>query len=341
MKRILIIGAYADNYTKIGGEIAKVRTLYNYYSATNKVILIDTYWEKKNFFQFIYKRYIEKILVYIHMIVEIERCDAIIICRSDAKFEKIINKRKALNKTSVFGIGNRVPKHLLESCVDINFWNSLNGIFVESEEMVKEFEAKGIKTAYYVPNTKRLPRYDCTEYECDKDIIELFYHGQITEDKGIDCLIAAVNEVNKDKVQCKLFFYGDCGKNYDLESRLNEYIIYGGKLNLMDSMEDYEILREHDIFVFPTKWIAEGISGSMEDALALGKPILATRHNLNDKLVKDGENGYLFEVDNVLALKELIIKLYKNQKLIYEMGNVSLSIAENFRVENVLGGLKL
>lgn len=341
MKRILLIGAYAKNYFKIGGEIAKVKTIYKYYSAFNKVILFDTYWEKKNIFQFFYKRYIEKVFIYIRLMIEIKRSDAIIICRSDAKFERIVNKRNALNKTSVFGIGNNVPKLLLEDCNEIGFWNLLNGIFVESEEMVEQFENKGVKTAQYVPNFKELPEYDRAKYEYDKEFLELFYHGIISEYKGIDCLIDAINKVNRDKVRCKLFLYGDCENNYDLNNKLNEFIFYMGKFNFMDSPSNYDVLKKHDIFVFPSQWTEEGLSGSMIDALALGKPILATRHNLNDKLVANGKNGYIFEKDDVNTLKELILKFYDNQTLIYKMGNESLLVAESFRVENVLKGLEL
>lgn len=340
-KRILLIGAYAGRYSKIGGEIAKVRTIHKYYSAYNEVVLFDTYWEKENFFQFVYKKYLEKVFVYIRLMREIKKSDAIIICRSDAKFERIVNKGKALNKTSVFGIGNRVPEHLLEDCEDIDFWNSLNGIFVESEEMAEQFNLKGVKVAQYVPNFKELPKYGSAKYECDKEIIELFYHGLINECKGIDCLIAAVHKVNKEKVRCKLFLYGECVEGYDLKNELSEYIFFMGRLNLMDSLSDYDLLKQHDVFVFPTKWIAEGLSGSMIDALALGKPILATRHNINDKLITDGENGYMFEKDDTDALEQLILKLYNNQELIYQLGNQSLLRVESFRVENVLGKVGL
>ena len=74
----------------------------------------------------------------------------------------------------------------------------------------------------------------------------------------------------------------------------------------------------------------------VQDALALGKPIVITRHHLNDRMVFDGENGFLFEKGNKQQLMGILEDFYDNQSKIIELGNKSLEITEQFRAELVL-----
>lgn len=339
MKKILMIAPCSLKNNVIGGAVAKNKIIYNYLKSRYDVTIIDTYWRRDNVFQFIYMRFINKLKWIIKIAITVLKADAIVLGSNEDNYIRILYYLCVLNRTSLFSIGGIVPNRIRESKLSIEVWKQIKNIFVESEEIKSELQGMGLMNAQYLSNCKQLPKCNEVTVKENKDVIELFYHGRICVDKGIDCLLKAVDMVNATNIKCKLYLYGDFEDGYKIAESTDDSVVYGGKLNLVDSFNDYEILKKHDVFIFPSKWRAEGLSGSLLDALAIGKPVIATRHNFNEKMVREGYNGYLFDIDNVKQLMQCITKLYDNQNIIYEFGNHSLLIADEFRIENVLDGI--
>ena len=78
----------------------------------------------------------------------------------------------------------------------------------------------------------------------------------------------------------------------------------------------------------------EGISNSIIEYMASGKPVLATRGGGTDEVVKDNYNGYLIEPRDENQLKERISNLYNNRNLLRELGeNAQKYVWENFDLE--------
>ncbi len=151
----------------------------------------------------------------------------------------------------------------------------------------------------------------------------------------------AMRIVNEEGIKVKLFLYGEFENDYRIQDDVLSYVFYKGRIDLVNNVNDYEILYKHDVFVVPTKWKAEGISGSVQDALSLGKPIIASRHNNNEKMIQDEYNGLIFNKDDPKELAECILKLFLNRDLIYVFGSNSLKEADKYRVEKVLSKVDL
>ena len=249
---------------------------------------------------------------------------------------KIISAIGCIYKVKFIAIGGDFIKDISESSIPPSVYRAMDKIFVESLEMKESLIQMGLVNAEYMPNYKYLPHYESQEYWKDKDVLKLFYLGQIRKEKGIQFFLDTVKLLNQERVKFEVYLYGDIFDDIDIASQLNDYIFYEGKINLLDRDDNYDVLRQYDIFIFPTEWKGEGLSGAVQDALALGKPIVATRHHLNDKMVFDGENGFLFEKGNKKQLMEILEDFYDNQFKIIELGNRSLEIAEQFRAEIVL-----
>jgi glycosyltransferase involved in cell wall biosynthesis len=65
-----------------------------------------------------------------------------------------------------------------------------------------------------------------------------------------------------------------------------------------------------DIFVLPS--LGEGISNTVLEAMASGRPVIATAVGGNIELVEEGFNGSLVPVGNVQALSNALVALLQS-----------------------------
>ena len=84
------------------------------------------------------------------------------------------------------------------------------------------------------------------------------------------------------------------------------------------------------------KKYGEGISNSIMEYMALGKPVIATRSGGTQELVKHGINGYLIGPENLNSLVQKIELLIKSIKTREEFGlNGKEIIEKKFNLENM------
>lgn len=79
------------------------------------------------------------------------------------------------------------------------------------------------------------------------------------------------------------------------------------------------LLKSADIFTLPT-YYQEGLPVSILEAMACGKPVVATRHRGCEDAVVDGQTGFLVPVKQVSPLADKILLLLSNEHLRKEMG---------------------
>ncbi len=93
-----------------------------------------------------------------------------------------------------------------------------------------------------------------------------------------------------------------------------------------------EVYASMDIFVVTS--FLEACGRVVLEAMASGKPVIATNAGGNPEMIKDGINGFLFEPGNVSALAEKITLLVNNITLANKMGEAGRKMAkENFGIE--------
>ena len=95
-----------------------------------------------------------------------------------------------------------------------------------------------------------------------------------------------------------------------------------------------EIMQVLDIFVLPS--LNEGMGRVLVEAMAAGKPIVASSVGGIPDLVKEGENGLLVKSGDYDGLHLAIKRLLIDKKLRYDMGQRGKAIAANFSVDNML-----
>jgi len=99
-----------------------------------------------------------------------------------------------------------------------------------------------------------------------------------------------------------------------------------------------DVLSLHKAFdIFVMSSVTEGLGTSLLDAMAAGKPIVATRTGGIPEVVADGETGLLVPPRDEEALADAIVRLLKDPDLRREMGEAGRVRARNlFSLERMV-----
>lgn len=141
--------------------------------------------------------------------------------------------------------------------------------------------------------------------------LHIGYIGGINWQKGIHVLIEALNRLPPDEVQ--LTVYGDLSSFPQYANQLRKSSTHSG-ITLAGPVSHEQIwlaLASFDLLVLPTLWY-ETSSLILDEAFAVGVPVIASRIGVMVEKIEEGTNGRLFPVGDVNALSEIIYDLIKN-----------------------------
>lgn len=160
--------------------------------------------------------------------------------------------------------------------------------------------------------------------------------ARITTQKNVTNYIEAVNILKQQYGKSVNFFwYGRFYKNEDDYASLCKLKIK--EYNLQDTFRFMpyeknieEIYRRYDYFCLPSLW--EGYPNALCEAMASGMIVAASRICDNEKIISDGENGFLFNQSSpqdMAATLNMMISLSQD-----EMKRISAN-ARKFTLENL------
>ncbi len=95
-----------------------------------------------------------------------------------------------------------------------------------------------------------------------------------------------------------------------------------------------QLLRETDIFVLVSK--REGLPRSLMEAMAAGKPVVASNVRGNRDLVEHGKTGFLVELGDVNGLVDYLEMLARDENLRQSLGNAGRVKIEDYSLDKVL-----
>ena len=87
-------------------------------------------------------------------------------------------------------------------------------------------------------------------------------------------------------------------------------------------------------FVLPSYYEAFGLP--ILEAMAQGKPVIATKTVGSASLVDHGETGFQVRPKDPQSIAEAILRLLEDPDLKYQMGKRALEKASKFRIENMV-----
>jgi glycosyltransferase involved in cell wall biosynthesis len=100
-----------------------------------------------------------------------------------------------------------------------------------------------------------------------------------------------------------------------------------------------ELIHTFDIFVLTSLW--EGLPLVYLEAMAAGKPIVASNVDSAEEVINEGENGYLFPVKDVEKAAEKILYLLNNPEICKNMGQTGKNkLTYEFDEDNMIKKLE-
>ncbi len=149
----------------------------------------------------------------------------------------------------------------------------------------------------------------------------ILYVGDLIKRKGVDFLIRAINELNKQHSDFCLHLVGDGPERQKLEEYCQNRQIHG-KVYFWGHKSQKELLQMFtisDIFVFPTLFDPWGLV--LNEAMAAGLPVIASKYaGATYDLVEDGVNGFVVDPYDVGDMANKIGIMLKDDQLRKKMG---------------------
>jgi glycosyltransferase involved in cell wall biosynthesis len=95
-----------------------------------------------------------------------------------------------------------------------------------------------------------------------------------------------------------------------------------------------QLLQATDIFVLPSR--REGLPRSIMEAMAAGKPVVATNVRGSRDLVEHEGTGLLVELGDVDGLAQALLQLIRDPKLRQKMGEAGRAKIRDYSLDRVL-----
>lgn len=224
-------------------------------------------------------------------------------------------------------LGRFHPTTIIENKI---FANSLN--IALNEDIYKYLNKKKYKTIC-IPNGVDLNKYMISF--SDENFI--FFGGRFVKSKGLNYLIEAYSLLSSEmqnKYKLVLCGFGHEKKNLEKlvsEYKLNSQIIFWP---FLDSPQFIEKIKKCTVFVLPSLY--ETFGNVVLEAMACGKPVIASNISGPKHIITHGENGFLFEKSNAYALVNYLQQVLNDTNLRIRIGkNARKTIEERYNFENI------
>ena len=153
----------------------------------------------------------------------------------------------------------------------------------------------------------------------------IVFIGRLSQEKGVLTLIKGI-KILQEKSKCfnlSLKIIGDGPQKKELMTKVRRYGIQ--KIEFLGKKRQEEcvgLLRNSSFIVIPSLCY-ENFPMSIVEALACGKPIIASNIGSIPEIIEDGKTGFLFEPGDPFDLAKKIKWMFENEDACIEMGKNS------------------
>lgn len=222
-----------------------------------------------------------------------------------------------------------------------------DGIFASTRALAKAVNKKwGIQPSRLdiIPNSIDISRViRLAETGPLPDILKhkefLLYFGRLEERKGVRVLARALLPVFERFPHIHVVFvgadlgYGGSSMKIYIKRTLTKYL---GQLLLFDNLPQeklFPIVNSAKMVILPSLWEAFGFV--CVEAMALGRPIIATSGSGFEEIIENNISGYLIQPGNSELLADKIISTLNDQDSLYRISEAAKNRAQDFEVSKV------
>lgn len=193
--------------------------------------------------------------------------------------------------------------------------------------------SNGIDTSYFNPKSYGKKEKQALREELNiplNDLLFIFV-GRLVKEKGINELVRAFQNLEKENPQVSLLLVGPFEEDLDpLDPQVFEIIRKHSKIFVTGYQPDVRpYFSVADVLVFPS--YREGFPNVVLQALAMELPAIVTNINGCNEIVEQCKNGLLIPVKDDQALYQAMLELMKNTELRKNLAlNARPFIQQNF-----------
>ena len=179
-------------------------------------------------------------------------------------------------------------------------------------------------------------------HDIKEDEKAILFLSHITKQKGVDVAIRAFAEILRRKSNLRLMIVGDGdylpeAKNLVQHLRLEPYIIFAGAIDY-EKVPDY--INAGDILLLPTIR-QEGLPLVIIDAMACGKPVVASNIGGNSDALEHGKTGLLIQPGSIEEAVKSLERLLDNAEFSRQLAQNALNeVKQRFSEECMIQGIE-
>lgn len=274
MRKICVIGNFGSKNSKLNGQTIKTEMMYNLLKENNEYCLnfLNSFnWRKRPLHLFL-------------KTIKSARNNDIVIFMPAHKGVKIflplLTVFKSKNtKLVLCAIGAWLPDLLYKNKRLIKYAKKIDEFWVETNSMIDNLAKLGLSKAFIVNNFKNLT--PCSEIKpYDMSTYNFCIYSRINAMKGVLDAIWAVDTLKRENYDIHLDIYGPIEEDFFEKFKKaigdkKDLISYLGTIAPLNSTQ---ILSNYFMLLFPTRYVTEGIPGTIIDAFFAGLPILTSEY---------------------------------------------------------------
>ena len=257
---------------------------------------------------------------------------------------------KAANRPFVYtiqGTGTRTRHLVVDMLISAYDWTAARWLLREARKVIllskglvptaEKFRVEkskivvipsGVDSAHFNPESPKV-KEKASQLKEELNIgdeILIGYVGRLYPAKGLSYLFSAVREIADKHRRIALLIVGDGAQRHELETMARDLKIKAIFTGWQHNIVPYYSLM--DIFVLPS--LFEGLPNVILEAMAMKKPVVATRVGGNPDVLSNGVNGFLVPVRDVTQLAVALEKLIEDEELRMRMGATNRQKVEKY-----------
>ena len=221
----------------------------------------------------------------------------------------------------LFPLTSRLHRETIQKCAKIiTITNQTKNLYVKTfDERNISVIPFGVDTEVFKPARLAEQREEC----------EILYAGSLYPLKGVHDLIRGIANVRKHGLKANLTVVGEGQQKEALTTLtrvlgIEEYVKFEGFVPYSNMPQYY---RRSDIFCFPT--LGEPFGKAIIEAMACGKPVIATNAGGPAEIIRDKVDGILVPPSNPEAIAQQITRLIEDKNERRRLGERARETAVN------------